>query len=88
MRSKVIQRNVSLGLKLRRELSKSRWGWRLAWCVFTEKKEASHLLGLRGKHQCSDQRSNRNRGPRVASTAVGTEGKRTKWPDCQRKESS
>ena len=38
------------------------------------RKEASHLLGLRGRHQYSDQRSNRNRAPCVASTAVGTEG--------------
>ena len=39
----------------------------------TKKKEASHFLGLRGKHQYSDQRSNRNRAPWVASTAVETE---------------
>ena len=38
----------------------------------TKKKEASHLLGLRGRHQYSDQGSNRNRAPCVASTAVGT----------------
>ena len=44
-------------------------GWRLAWWESTEK-EASHLLGLRGRHQCS----NRNRVPCVASTAVVTEG--------------
>ena len=48
----------------------------------TEKK-ASHLLGLRGGHQYSDQRSNRNIAPCEASTTVGTEGKRTKWPDRQ-----
>ena len=41
----------------------------------TEKKKASqNLLGLRGTHQYSDQRSNRNRASCVASTAVGTEG--------------
>ena len=40
----------------------------------TEKKGASHLLGLRGRHQYSDQRSNQNRAPCVASTAVGTKG--------------
>ena len=40
----------------------------------TEKKEASHLLGLIGRHQYLDQRSNRNRAPCVASAAVGTEG--------------
>ena len=35
----------------------ARLGWRLAWWGSTEK-EASNLLGLRGKHQYSDQRSN------------------------------
>ena len=39
----------------------------------SENKEASHLLGLRGRHQYSDQHSNRNRAPCVASTAKGTE---------------
>ena len=47
---------------------------RLAWWGSTEKNEASHLLELRGRHQYSDQRSNRNRAPCVVSTAVGTEG--------------
>ena len=56
--------------------------------VFTEKKEASHLLGLRGRHQYSDQRTNRNRAPCVASTKRQPRRRRTKWPDCQRKESS
>ena len=40
----------------------------------TEKKGALYLLGLRGRHQYSDQRSNQNRAPCVASTAEGTEG--------------
>ena len=31
------------------------------------------MLGLRGRQQYSDKRSNRNGAPRVASTAVGTE---------------
>ena len=48
-------------------------GWRLAWWGSTEKKEASHLLGLRGRHQYLNQHSNPNRAPCVASTAVGTE---------------
>ena len=74
VRSKVAPRKVGVGLKRRREHSKSRVGWRLAWWGSTEKKEASHLLGLRGRHQYSDQRSNRNRAPCVASTAMGTEG--------------
>ena len=87
VRSKVTPRKVGVGLKRRRELSKRRLGWRLAWWGST-KKEASHLLGLRGRHQYSDQRSNRNRAPCVASTTVGTEKRRTKWPDRQRKESS
>ena len=37
-------------------------------------KEASHLLGLSGRHQYSYQCFNRDRAPCVASTAVGTEG--------------
>ena len=88
VRSKVTPRKVGVGLKRRREPSRRRLGWRLAWWGSNEKKEASHLLGLTGRHQYSDQRSNRNRAPCVASTAVGTEGRRTKWPDRQRKESS
>ena len=62
-----------MGLKQRREFSKRRFDWKLAWWGSTEKKEASHLLGLRGRHQYSDQRSNRIRAPCVASTAVGIE---------------
>ena len=70
VRSNVTPRKVGVGLKPSREPSKRKlvcWG-------FTEKKEASHLLGLRGRHQYSDQRSNRNRASCVASTAVKTEG--------------
>ena len=74
VRSKVTLRKVGVGLKRRREPSKKRLGWRLVWWESTKKKEASHLFGLRGRHQYSDQRSNRNRAPCVASTAVGTEG--------------
>ena len=70
VRSKVTPRKVGMGLKRRREPSRRRLGWRLAWWGSTEKNEASHLLGLRGRHQYSDQRSNRNRAPCVA----GTEG--------------
>ena len=74
VQSKVTPRKVGVGLKRRRQPSKRRLGWRLAWRGSTEKKEASHLLELRGRHQYSDQRSNRNRAPCVAPTAVGTEG--------------
>ena len=74
VQSKVTPRKVGVGLKWMREPSRRRLGWRLAWWGSTEKKEASHLLGLRGRHQYSDQRSNRNRAPCVASTAVGTQG--------------
>ena len=42
----------------------------------TEKKEASHLLRLRGRHQYSDQRSNRIKAPSEASNAAGTERKK------------
>ena len=71
--SQVTPRKVGVGLKRRRVPSRGRLGWMLAWWGSTEKK-ASRLLGLRGRHQYSDQRSNRNRAPCVASTAVGTEG--------------
>ena len=71
---KVIPRKIGVGLKRRREPSRRRLGWRLAWWGSTEKKEASHLLGLRRRHQYSDQRSNRNRARCVASTAVGIKG--------------
>ena len=73
VRSKVTPKEFGVGLKRRRELSKRRLGWRLAWWGST-KKEASHFLGLRGRHQYSDQRSNRITAPCVASTAVGTGG--------------
>ena len=74
VRSKVTPRKVGVGLKRRREPSRRRLGWRLAWWGSTRKKEASHLLGLRGRHQYSDQCSNRNRAPCVASSAEGTDG--------------
>ena len=74
MRSKMTPRKVEVGLKRRRKPSKRRFCWRLAWWESTEKNKASHLLGFRGRRQYSDQRSNRNRAPCVASIAVGTEG--------------
>ena len=74
VRPKVTPRNVGVGLKWRCELSKRRLGWRLAWQGSTQKKEASHLLKLRGRHQYSDQHFNRNRTPCEASIAVGTKG--------------
>ena len=83
IQSKVTPRKVGVGLKRRRELNRRRFGW---W-VSTQK-EASQLLGLRKRHQYSDQRSNRIRALCVASNAVGTERRRTKRTDCQHKESS
>ena len=88
VRSKVTLRKLGVGLKRSREPIRRRLDWRLAWWRSTEKKEASHLLGLRGRHQYSDQRSNRNRAPCVASTAVGPSERRTNWPDHQHKENS
>ena len=70
MRSKATPRKVGVGLKRRRGQSKRRLDWRLAWWGSTEKKEASHFLGLRERHQYSDQCSNQIRAPCVASTAV------------------
>ena len=58
VQSKATPRKVRVGLKRRRELSKRRLDWRLACWGSAEKKEASHLHGLRGRHQYSDQRSN------------------------------
>ena len=49
VRSRVTTRKVGVGLKRRRESSKRRLGWRLAWWGSIEKKEASQLLGLRVK---------------------------------------
>ena len=74
VRSKLTPRKVGVGLKRRWEPSRRRLGWKLAWWGSTENKEASHLLGLRGRRQYSYQHSNRNRAPCVVSTAVGTEG--------------
>ena len=51
LRSIVTPKKVGEGLKQRRELNKSRSGWKLAWWGTTKKKKASHLLVLRGKHQ-------------------------------------
>ena len=70
---KVTPRKVGVELKWRWELNKRWFGWRSAWWGSTEK-EASHFLGLKGKHQYSDQHSNQNRAPCVASITVGTEG--------------
>ena len=71
VRSKVAPRKVEVGLKRRRELSRRRLGWRLAWSGSTEKKKASHLLGLKGRREYSDQRSNRIRDPCVAYSSGG-----------------
>ena len=54
VQSKVTPRKMGVGLKRRRKLNNRRLGWRLAWWESTEKKEASHLLGLRGRHQYSE----------------------------------
>ena len=75
VQSKVPPREVGVGLKQRRELNKKTLGWRLACWGFTEK-EASHFLGLRGRHQYSNQHYNRIKAPCVASNTVGTERKK------------
>ena len=54
------------GIGTERELSKRRWGWRLLAWLRSNEKEASHLLGLGGRHQYSDQRSSRIRASCVA----------------------
>ena len=70
-------RKSGAGLKQRRELKKMTLSWRFAWWGFTEK-EASHFLGLRGRHQYSDQRSNQSKARCMASNAVGTEWKKNR----------
>ena len=72
----MIPRKVGVGLKQMRELNKRRLGWRWAWWKSTEKKKTLHFPELRQRHQCSDQHSNQNRVPCVASTAVGAEGEK------------
>ena len=63
-------KTFGVGLKRRRELNKRRW----AWWRSTGQKEALHLLGLKGRHQYSDQHSSLTKYRCVASTALGTEG--------------
>ena len=72
VRLKVTPRKVGVGLKWRRELNKTSLGRRSAWMESNEKKKTSHLLGLRGRHQYSDQCYSRIRASCVASTAAGT----------------
>ena len=86
--SKVTPRKVGIGLKRRREPSSRRLGWRLAWWRSTEKKEASHLLGLRGRHRYSDQCPIETELLLRPPPQWGPRGRRTKWPDRQLKESS
>ena len=81
VRSKVTPRKVGVELKRRREPSRRRLGWRLAWWGSTHKKKALHLLGLRGRHQYLNQCSNRNRAPCVAPPQWGPRGRTNKWPD-------
>ena len=79
VRSKVTSRKVGVGLKRRWELNKRRLGWRIAWWRSTEKKEASHFLGLRGRHQYSDQHSSRIRARCVPSAEAGTDEEEDQW---------
>ena len=49
VRAKVTPRKVGVGLKRRREPSKRRLGWRLAWWGSTEKKEALTFARIKRK---------------------------------------
>ena len=51
MRSKVTRKKSWSGFETEAGGSRRRLGWRLVWRGFTEKKEVSCLLGLRGGHQ-------------------------------------
>ena len=57
VRSKVTPRKIGMRLKRRREPSRRRLGWRLAWWGSTEKKEASDLLELRGRPALQSKQS-------------------------------
>ena len=94
VRSKATPRKVGVGLKRRREPSKRRLGWRLAWWGSTRSplrwrphKEICFdwSAGLR-RYRYSDQRSNRNRSPCVASTAVGSEDEEDQMASVKREQ--
>ena len=55
--------------RVRSKIPKKSWSG-----IETEEGVDKQLLGLRGKDQYSDQRSNRIRAPSVASTAAETQG--------------
>ena len=76
------------GIETQAGLNKEKAGWRLAWWGFTEKKEASHFLELRGRHQYSDLRSNRTELFVWPPPQWGPRKRGTKRPDRQRKGSS
>ena len=83
VRSQVTPRKVGVGLKRRRELSKRRLGWRLAWWESTEKKEASYFLGLRGRHSTPTSAPIETELLVWPPPKYGPRRKRTKWPGCQ-----
>ena len=72
VRSKMTPRKYGVGLKRKQDLNIRRLGWKLSSWESTEKKEAPHLLGLRGRHPYSDQHFSRIRAPCMASTALET----------------
>ena len=86
MRSKLTPRKVGVGLERRRELSKQRWNWRLAWRGSTQKK-TSHLLGLR-EEDTSTQTSAPIKSELLVWPLPQQELKRRriKWPDRQHRE--
>ena len=88
VRSKVTPRKIEVGLKRRRELSTTRLGWRLAWWGSTKKKEALHLLGLRGRPSIPTSAPNETELLVWPPPQWGPRGRRTKWPDRHCKESS
>ena len=86
VRSKVIPRQVGVGLKRRQETSK-RSGRRLAWWGSTEN-EASHLLGLREDTNTETSTPIETELLVWPPSQWGPRERRTKWPDRQRKENS
>ena len=54
VRSKVMPRNVGVGLKDRGWADRKSLGWSCASWVSVEKNDTSHFLGLSGRRQCCD----------------------------------
>ena len=64
------------GIKAEGKIEQKEKRMKVSLVESTKKKQASHFLELRERHQYSDERSSRIRALCVASIAAGTEGRR------------